>query len=154
MKIIFWSITFQIGLQSHFTVAYGPISNPCNGQLSEIQTKAIKKSVFSSTKCVLRTVYTPGHPINPHGCGPNETMPAKKINGFDRFELSINIKGPPESPRHESLPGAPPAHSWLFVNGTRATRYCFVHSALATPFNSTFCLKLLKRAKKFIGILP
>lgn len=44
-----------------------------------------------------RTVYTAGHPAEPHAPFPNETMPARNMNGFDRLVKSIFINGPPES---------------------------------------------------------
>lgn len=40
-------------------------------------------------------MYTPGHSLEPQGRGPNDTIPAKNMNGFDRFVKSIIINGPP-----------------------------------------------------------
>lgn len=45
----------------------------------------------------IRTVYTAGHPAEPQDPFPNDTIPAKKMNGFERFVKSNFIKGPPES---------------------------------------------------------
>lgn len=53
---------------------------------------------FLLLKRLKLTVYTPGHPTNPHGVGPNETTPAKYTYDFKRSESSIAINGPPLSP--------------------------------------------------------
>lgn len=44
------------------------------------------------------TVKTVGRLPDPHGFGSYDKIPARKMNGFDRFVRSIFINGLPRSP--------------------------------------------------------
>lgn len=94
----------------------------------------------------LTRVYTPGHPAMPHGVGPNETMPAQYQYGRLELVLSIVISGPPESPRQESNPFSPPAHSWLDVKLTLCWLYTWLHWLRLTPLTPTFSFCVLADA--------
>lgn len=94
----------------------------------------------------LTRVYTPGHPAMPHGDGPNDTMPAQYQYGRLEFVLSIVIRGPPESPRQESNPFSPPAHSWVDAKDTLCWLYTWLHWLRLTPLTPTFSFWVLADA--------